>query len=74
MKKLFLISSFAVFLLAATYSFASNITIVEPTPIVQDDDTKVKECEKTKTKTECEAKKSECSKDCTASCCKKEEK
>ncbi len=81
MKKLFLISSFAVFMLAASYSFASTSAVIESTPIAQDDDTKAKEaettkageCEAKKTDKECEAKKAECPKDCTASCCKKKE-
>ena len=74
MKKVLLISSFAVFLLAGSISFASNTAIVESTPIVQDDEAKAKEGESSETKSECSSKKSECSKDCKKSCCKKEEK
>lgn len=71
MKKVLLISSFALFLLAGSVSFASNTAIVESTPIVQDDETKAKEAEASDTKKECSEKKAECSKEDTKSCCKK---
>ncbi len=73
MKKVLLISSFALFLLAGSVSFASESTTIESTPVVQDDDTKAKEGEASETKKECSEKKAECSKDCTKSCCKKKE-
>jgi hypothetical protein len=71
MKKILLISSFAVFLLAGSVSYAAISATIEPTPIVQDDNTKAKESESSETKSECSSKKSECSKDCIKSCCKK---
>lgn len=74
MKKVLIISSFAFLMLTGTYSFASNSSIVEPTPIVQDDETKAKEGESSETSSECSGKKEECSKDCKKSCCDKEEK
>lgn len=73
MKKLLLISSFAVFLLAGSNSFASNTTIIESTPVVQDDNTKTKEGETSEKKSECSDKKADCKKECTKSCCKKKE-
>ena len=73
MKKVLLISSFAVFLLAGSISFASNTTIIESTPVVQDDNTKTKEGETSEKKSECSDKKADCSKDCKKSCCEKKE-
>lgn len=74
MKKVLLISSFAVFLLAGSISFASNTTTIESTPVVQDDNTKAKEGESSEKKSDCSAKESKCQKDCTKSCCAKKEK
>ncbi len=74
MKKVLLISSFAVFLFAGSICFASNTKIIESTPVVQDDNTKAKEGETTEKKSECSDKKAECSKDCKKSCCEKKEK
>ena len=78
MKKIILISSIAIFLFAASFSYASNSILIEQTPVVQeDDDPKTSESETTETKEgtkDCSSKKSECSKDCKKSCCTKEEK
>ena len=77
MKKVLLLSTFAVFLLAGSVSFASNTAVIESTPVIQDDNTKVKEGEtsekKSEKKSECSSKKSDCNKDGTKSCCKKKE-
>ena len=73
MKKILLISSFAVFLLAGSISFASNTTVLESAPVVQDDNTKTKEGETSEKKSECSDKKADCNKEDSKSCCKKKE-